>query len=100
MGLIMQEESQYLSPEQVAAELGVKVGTLAVWRSRGDRGPAFHRFGAVIRYYRPDLDAWKAARRVATAAPTPQPERQALQAPAAMPAWLQATRAKAAITSG
>lgn len=96
----MQNQSEYLSPEQVAAELGVKVGTLAVWRSRGDRGPAFHRFNSVIRYKRDDLAAWIAAQRVATPAPTPQPARQVLQQPAVMPAWLQNTRNKAQITSG
>ena len=93
MGLIMQSESQYLSPEQVATLLDVKVGTLAAWRCRGE-GPDFFRFGTLIRYDRKAIDEWAAARRVATS------PRSELTQPTPLPSWLQNTRTKAQITGG
>jgi len=92
-------ENQYLSPEQVAALLDVKVGTLAAWRCQ-KRGPAFYRLNAVIRYKREDVDAWVEAQRVATATPAPRPVPAPLQQPNPLPTWLQNTRTKAQITGG
>lgn len=93
MGLIMEVTSEYLSPEQVATLLDVKVGTLAAWRCRGE-GPEFYRFGTLIRYQRKTIDEWAASRCVATA------PKAALTQPNPLPSWLQNTRTKSQITGG
>jgi excisionase family DNA binding protein len=44
-----------LTTEQAAPILGVKAGTLEVWRVQG-RGPAFLKIGRAVRYRPQDLD--------------------------------------------
>lgn len=56
-----------LDPAQLAAELGVRTETLYRWRRKG-YGPRFTRVGSLIRYSRPDIDAWLAARTEGTTA--------------------------------
>lgn len=46
-----------LTQEQVAAKLGLKPNTLAVWRTH-KKGPKYIRVGRNIRYSQADLDAW------------------------------------------
>lgn len=52
-----------LTDDQVAAILGVKPHTLAVWRCKGI-GPKFIRIGRRIRYPEPGLDEFLAAHTV------------------------------------
>jgi Helix-turn-helix domain len=51
---------ELIAPEQVAAELHVKTGTLDTWRSQG-RGPKFFKVGRNIFYRRADLAEWLGA---------------------------------------
>lgn len=44
-----------MTPEQVAAKLGLEPSTLAVWRSTG-RGPTFVKSGNRIMYLVPDIN--------------------------------------------
>jgi excisionase family DNA binding protein len=46
-----------VSPDQLAAELGIPVKTLAEWRSR-HLGPVYLRVGRHVRYRREAIDAW------------------------------------------
>lgn len=46
-----------LTPQELAAELGMQVTALAQWRYRG-MGPRFIKEGRFIRYRRSDVDAW------------------------------------------
>lgn len=46
----MPKPDELLTPVEVAAILGVKVGTLATWRSTGRQDLAFVRVGRAIRY--------------------------------------------------
>ncbi|WP_431189983.1 helix-turn-helix domain-containing protein [Desulfurivibrio dismutans] len=48
-----------LTTEQAAPILGVKPGTLEVWRVQG-RGPAFLKIGRAVRYRAEDLDRFLA----------------------------------------
>lgn len=41
-----------------AAYLGLAPKTLARWRWRGDRGPAYVKLGSAVRYALADLDAY------------------------------------------
>ena len=59
------DDSTYLSTRRAAAFLGLSPRTLDRYRVSG-AGPAFHRFGNRILYRRDDLEAWAAARRVAS----------------------------------
>ena len=59
------DDSNYLSTRKAAAFLGLSPRTLDRYRVSG-AGPAFHRFGNRILYRRDDLEAWAAARRVAS----------------------------------
>jgi hypothetical protein len=52
-----------LSKEESADDLGVSVATLASWRSTG-RGPAFWKYGRVIKYSKRGNREWKLAQRV------------------------------------
>jgi hypothetical protein len=47
----------YMTPRQLATELGLSVGTLANMRYRGT-GPVFVKAGQIIRYKRADVQAW------------------------------------------
>ena len=44
--------------KQAAAYLGLAPKTLARWRWRGDRGPAYVKLGSAVRYSVADLDAY------------------------------------------
>lgn len=46
-----------LSPEQLAAELGIPVATVYAWRYRGT-GPRGIKVGRHVRYRITDVDAW------------------------------------------
>jgi excisionase family DNA binding protein len=52
-----QEQPKWLSPEGLAAELGVPVKTVYVWNSKGT-GPRAAHMGRHVRYRRADVDAW------------------------------------------
>lgn len=53
---------QWLTPGELAAELGVTRGTIAAWRvAKPRRGPRAHRIGRHLRFARADVDAWIAA---------------------------------------
>ena len=58
----MAGDANYLTPLEAARYLGLSTRTLSRYRSTGG-GPAFHMFGARVRYLRADLDRWAAARR-------------------------------------
>jgi len=69
--------TDWQSPEELADELGIPVGTIYQWRYRG-RGPKGHKIGKHIRYRRSDVEAWLETR---ADAPRPasintQPEEQ------------------------
>lgn len=49
--------TEWLSPEQLAKELGVPLSTIYQWRYKGT-GPKAHRFGRHIRFRRSDVDEW------------------------------------------
>lgn len=61
----MTKRPALMKPAEVAAELGVKVGTLAKWRTQGV-GPRFLKLGpgpkADVRYEQDEVAAYKAAR--------------------------------------
>lgn len=52
----------YMSTREAAAFLRLSPRTLDRYRVSGD-GPEFHKFGNRVRYARPDVEAWAAARR-------------------------------------
>lgn len=58
-----------LSSAELAEYLGVEVGTLDQWASRGG-GPIFHKVGVHRRYQPADVRAWLAERRHATTGDT------------------------------
>lgn len=47
----------WMSPEELANELGVPVRSIYVWRSKG-AGPRGHRIGKHVRFRRADVEAW------------------------------------------
>ena len=54
----------FLTPRQLAAQIGVSEKTLDRWRKEG-KGPAFHKItNKRIRYYLPDVDAWLTQRKI------------------------------------
>lgn len=48
----------FLTESAAADYLGLSTATLARWRSCGDRGPAYRKFGGAVRYARTDLEAY------------------------------------------
>lgn len=54
---------EFLSAEEVAEILGLKIQTLALWRCYKKELPFFH-VGRLVRYKRQDVEAWLARRRV------------------------------------
>lgn len=61
--------AEWLPPEDAAALLGVSLKTLQKWRCSGG-GPAFAKFGRVIRYPRSELSDWMLSRiRASTSEP-------------------------------
>jgi excisionase family DNA binding protein len=59
--------TELLTPEQAAEHLGLKVQTLAVWRSTRRYALRYVKVGRLVRYRQADLDHWLAARTVGTA---------------------------------
>jgi hypothetical protein len=58
--------SDFIDTETTAKILGIKQGTLEVWRHQG-KGPEFCKFGRSVRYYKPALGKYFAqSRRVST----------------------------------
>ncbi|HCJ28960.1 MAG TPA: DNA-binding protein [Pseudomonas sp.] len=47
-----------LTPDQLAAALGLSHRTLAAWRSNRRGGPAWVKCGSSVRYRRQDVAAW------------------------------------------
>lgn len=47
-----------MTPQQVSANTGIAVGTLANWRVAGT-GPAFVKVGRLVRYDAAAVEAWK-----------------------------------------
>ncbi|WP_421876552.1 helix-turn-helix transcriptional regulator [Pacificispira sp.] len=58
-------ETNLLSTEEAAGELGFSAHTLENWRCL-NKGPKFIRFGRQIRYRRRDLERWINIHAVAT----------------------------------
>lgn len=50
--------TSFLTETAAARYLGLSPATLARWRSRGDIGPAFRKFGGAVRYAMTDLEAY------------------------------------------
>lgn len=58
--------SDFIDTETTAEILGIKKGTLEVWRHQG-KGPEFCKFGRSVRYYKPALGKYYAqSRQVST----------------------------------
>jgi excisionase family DNA binding protein len=51
------DENLFLSPEDLATELGLPVGTVYSWRYRG-LGPRGFKVGRHVRFRRSDVEAW------------------------------------------
>ena len=54
--------NEYMSTREAAAFLGLSHRTLDRYRVTG-KGPEFNKFGSRVRYWRPAVEAWAAARR-------------------------------------
>jgi excisionase family DNA binding protein len=59
MGMTEQAR-QWLSPEELAAELDVPVKTIYLWNHKRS-GPAFTKIGKHVRYSRKAVDQWLAS---------------------------------------
>ena len=57
------QDDHYYRPADEAMRLIGTVGTLAIWRHRGE-GPPFTRFGRRVLYRGDDLNAWLDSHRV------------------------------------
>ena len=67
---------ELLTPEQAAEYLGVKVQTLAVWRTTHRYKLPFTKVGVKVRYRLADLQAWLSSRtHTGTAGDSEQQER-------------------------
>jgi hypothetical protein len=51
------DANPWLTPDELADELRLPVGTIYGWRYRG-LGPVGHRIGRHVRYHRNDVDSW------------------------------------------
>ena len=49
--------SDFIDTAATAKILGIKKGTLDIWRHQG-KGPEFYKFGRSVRYYKPGLEAY------------------------------------------
>jgi excisionase family DNA binding protein len=54
------EQTEWLSPTQLAAELQIPLQTVYMWRSR-KTGPRGHVIGRHVRYMRSDINEWLAS---------------------------------------
>lgn len=50
--------TSFMTEASAADYLGLSPATLARWRSRGDQGPVFRKFGGAVRYAMVDLEAY------------------------------------------
>lgn len=50
----------FLTEGDAARYLGLSPATLARWRSKGNQGPAFRKFGGAVRYSKVDIDMYAA----------------------------------------
>jgi hypothetical protein len=67
-GAFGQVPFKFLDEQATSDVLGVPVGTLRNWRWRGE-GPAFHKFGAAVRYELGELIEYaRSCRRTSTSA--------------------------------
>jgi hypothetical protein len=62
LGTTKYDPDEFIGDHEAAADLGQKKSTLATWRSQG-RGPAWYKFGRIVKYRRRDLDDYKARQR-------------------------------------
>ena len=53
----MDDNGEWLTVDELSAEIKVPVSTLYGWRSRGE-GPRGHRWGRHVRFARRDVDEW------------------------------------------
>ena len=53
----MEQTTEWLGIEQLAAELGVPLQTVYGWRTKGT-SPRGYRFGKHVRFRREDVDLW------------------------------------------
>lgn len=51
------QDNEWQSPEELAADLGIPVGTVYQWRYKGT-GPRGYKIGRHVRYRRSDVGAW------------------------------------------
>ncbi len=56
------QETRLLTPQQVADQLSVSVGTLAVWRATRRYDLPYTKIGRLVRYRLDDVEAFIAAR--------------------------------------
>jgi excisionase family DNA binding protein len=56
-----QAAPEWISPEELAAELGIPVKTIYQWRYTGT-APRAHKIGRHLRFRRRDIEAWLATR--------------------------------------
>ena len=49
----------FLDSNQLAVRIGVQPGTLRAWRMGGITGPAFVKFGRLVKYRLSDVIAWE-----------------------------------------
>lgn len=49
----------FLDSNQLAERIGVQTGTLRAWRMAGITGPAFVKFGRLVKYRLSDVIAWE-----------------------------------------
>lgn len=54
----MADEPLYLTPEQLAARLGVTLAAVRKWRTRG-QGPVAYKFCGALRYALADVQRWE-----------------------------------------
>lgn len=50
--------ARYLTTEQLRERTGISAGTWRYWRSQG-KGPAYQKFGRVVRYREDHFEAWE-----------------------------------------
>lgn len=60
-----QAVDEWVTPQELAAELKVPLDSIYVWNSKGT-GPAYSRFGRHVRYTRRDIRTWLTGRYAAT----------------------------------
>lgn len=63
------QKPEWLTTEQLAAELETPLNTLLHWRKCA-KGPPYHKFGRRVRYKRADVESWAESCRVGPAAPS------------------------------